>query len=106
MNGNNTFSDFIKLKQTDSSEVQGNHGATSFTYKVRVNGRTYFKKQLRPELQHQKRYRELFFKEYKTAKNIKNPYLREYFDINIAGSYRYLNFFKVYKFSLWIIELD
>lgn len=46
----------------------GNGGATSLSYKVRIDGKQYFMKQLRPELQDELRNRTLFYKEYEIGK--------------------------------------
>lgn len=56
-------------------------GATSLTYKIQKNGQTLFMKKLRPELSGDKRYRDLFYKEYNTGKTIHNPYIVKYIEI-------------------------
>lgn len=60
---NGEVSGFISIKSNDNLEILDNGGATSMTYKLRMDGRTYFVKQLRPELRNDARYREIFTKE-------------------------------------------
>lgn len=83
---NGEVSGFISIKSSDNIEILDNGGATSMTYKLRMDGRTYFVKQLRPELRNDARYREIFTKEYNTGKSIKSPYIVEYVDIK-EGEY-------------------
>ena len=49
-------------EESDKIETLGIRGATSETFKRRVDGRLYFVKQLRPEYSGDKRYREAFRK--------------------------------------------
>lgn len=72
-------SDFIFDKEeSDKIETLGIRGATSETFKRRVDGRLYFVKQLRPEYSADKRYREAFRKEYEVGKSIGSPYIVKY----------------------------
>lgn len=56
-------------------------GATAVTYIIGIDGKLYFMKRLRPELQGDKRYRDAFYKEYETGKTIDSPYIVKYVDI-------------------------
>ena len=72
-------SDFISDKEeSDKIETLGIRGATSETFKRRIDGRLYFVKQLRPEYSGDKRYREAFRKEYEVGKSIDCPYIVKY----------------------------
>ena len=72
-------SDFISDKEeSDKIETLGIRGATSETFKRRVDGRLYFVKQLSPEYSADKRYREAFHKEYEVGKSIDSPYIVKY----------------------------
>jgi len=72
-------SDFISDKEeSDKIETLGIRGATSETFKRRIDGRLYFVKQLRPEYSGDKRYREAFRKEYEVGKSIDSPYIVKY----------------------------
>ena len=72
-------SDFISDKEeSDKIETLGIRGATSETFKRRVDGRLYFVKQLSPEYSADKRYREAFRKEYEVGKSIDSPYIVKY----------------------------
>ena len=72
-------SDFISDKEeSDKIETLGIRGATSETFKRRVDGRLYFVKQLSPEYSTDKRYREAFHKEYEVGKSIDSPYIVKY----------------------------
>ena len=68
--------------EIDKAELLKNNSSTANTYKLRMNGRLYFMKQLRPEYKNDPRYRALFFKEYENGKAIKHPYVVEYTSIN------------------------
>lgn len=72
-------SGFISDKEeSDKIETLGIHGATSETFKRRIDGRLYFVKQLRSEYRGDKRYREAFHKEYEVGKSIDCPYIVKY----------------------------
>ena len=71
----NQSSDFIIKDKPADAEMLEQYGATSIAYKMCINGKMYFMKRLRPELCRDSRYRDLFYKEYNTAKNISNPYI-------------------------------
>ena len=75
-------SDFFD-KDTDTKEKQliDSGSSTSITYKLSMNGRLYFMKQLRPEYSNDPRYRSLFFKEYECGKAISHPYVVRYTDM-------------------------
>lgn len=77
----NQSSDFIIKDKPADAEMLEQYGATSIAYKMCINGKMYFIKRLRPELCRDSRYRDLFYKEYNTAKNISNPYIVKYLDI-------------------------
>ena len=74
-------SDFIDIRQYSETRMPYQSGTTSLAYKSYINGRSCFIKRLRPEFSHDKRYRELFYKEFNTGKNIRSPYIVEYLDI-------------------------
>lgn len=90
MKENGISSDFIYVKNVSNVEELDRGGATSLAYKVRVDGRLFFMKKLRPELCNQAHYRDTFFKEFNTGKNIKSPYVVEYIDINGNDSDLYI----------------
>ncbi len=56
----------------------GNGGATSLSYKVRIDGKQYFMKRLRPELQDDQRCRSLFYKEFEIGSSISNEHIAKY----------------------------
>ena len=62
----------------DNKAPTGNGGATSLSYKVRIDGKQYFMKQLRPELQDELRNRTLFYKEYEIGCSISNSHVVKY----------------------------
>ncbi|MBR3884044.1 MAG: leucine-rich repeat protein [Bacteroidaceae bacterium] len=74
----------------ESSEIIGNKikfekaelinafSSTSHTYKVRINGKSYFMKQLLPEFAKEERYKQMFIKEFEAGKSIDNPYVVKY----------------------------
>ena len=74
-------SGFIYTKNVDDIEMLERCGTTSLAYKIRIGGRLFFIKKLRPELYQEKRYRYLFYKEFNTGKGIKSPFVVEYIDI-------------------------
>ena len=74
-------SDFIHINNISDIEMLDSCGSTSIAYKTRIDGRRYFMKRLRPEFRHDASYREAFFKEYNSGKEIKSPYVVEYIDI-------------------------
>ena len=78
---NSTNSDFIYIDNVSDIELLDDSGSTSIAYKICIEGRFYFMKQLRPELQHDKRYRDAFIKEFHTGRNIQNPYVVKYMDL-------------------------
>lgn len=65
-------------EESDKIETLGIRGATSETFKRRVDGRLYFVKQLNPEYRDDKRYHEAFRKEYEVGKSIDSPYIVKY----------------------------
>lgn len=75
-------SDFFD-KDTDTKEKRliDSGSSTSITYKLSMDGRLYFMKQLRPEYSNDPRYRSLFFKEYECGKAISHPYVVRYTDM-------------------------
>lgn len=66
---------------TDKIEILDTDSSTAFTYRRSIGGKLYFMKKLRPELYNDPRYRNAFFKEYETGKNITSPHIVEYCDI-------------------------
>ncbi len=72
-------SGFINSNLSDDKiEFLGITGATSNTFKRRIDGRLYFMKQLRREYACDSRYREAFFKEFEAGKSIESPYVVKY----------------------------
>ena len=65
-------------EESDKIETLGIRGATSETFKQRIDGRLYFVKQLNPEYRDDKRYREAFRKEYEVGKSIDCPHIVKY----------------------------
>ena len=74
-------SEFIYIKNVSDMELLDDSGSTSLAYKLCIDGRVYFMKQLRPELQYERRYREAFIKEYNTGRGIENPHVVKYLDL-------------------------
>lgn len=70
-----------ETENTDKIEILDTDSSTAFTYRRSIGGRLYFMKKLRPELYNDPRYRNAFFKEYDTGKNIISPYIVEYYGI-------------------------
>lgn len=66
----------------DKAELINETSAMSKFYKLRVDGRLYFMKQLRDEYKDDPRCRALFFKEYENGKSVRHPYVVEYTSIN------------------------
>ena len=66
---------------TEKIEQLRTSGSTAVTYKLRIDGKFYFMKRLRPELQDDTRYRDAFFKEFETGKTVDSPYIVKYVDI-------------------------
>ena len=62
----------------DNKVPVGNGGATSLSYKVRIDGKQYFMKRLRPELQEEQRCRTLFHKEFEIGSSISNGHVARY----------------------------
>lgn len=64
-------------------------GATSNSYLVRIKGKEFFMKQLRPELKDDWRYRSAYQKEYEVGRSISNEYIVKYeaIDENADGLY-------------------
>ena len=60
----------------------GTRGATSLCYRVRIDGKEYFMKQLRPELRSDRRYRSVYRKEYEVGRSITSEYIVKYDAIN------------------------
>lgn len=77
----NDYSSNFIAKEVSNIVQLDKCGATSLTYKIQKNGQTLFMKKLRPELNGDKRYRDLFYKEYNTGKTIHNPYIVKYIEI-------------------------
>lgn len=85
--GSNSYAlsdkDAEKIKRLDVT------GATSNSYIVRIEGREYFMKQLRPELKDDWRYRSAYQKEYEVGRSINDKYIVKYesIDENADGLY-------------------
>ena len=74
-------SGFTNDVRREKIEILGIAGATSDTFKRRVDGKLYFMKRLRPEFSADSRYREAFFKEYEAGKSISTPFVPKYVSI-------------------------
>lgn len=75
-------SDFIDDNiRVEEKQLIDSGSSTAITYKLTMEGRLYFMKQLRPEYTNDPRYRSLFFKEYECGKAISHPYVVRYTDI-------------------------
>lgn len=59
-------------------ELLRESGGTSLSYLVRINGKQYFMKQLRPKYAGELRYRTAFYKEYDTGRKICNRHIVRY----------------------------
>lgn len=70
----------------------GAKGATSYSYRVRIDGREHFMKQLRPELKDDWRYRSAYQKEYEVGRAINSNYIVRYeaIDENADGLYIFM----------------
>ena len=66
----------------DKVELIKETSTFSRLYKLRIDGRLYFMKQLREEYASDPRHRSMFFKEYEAGKGISSPYVVEYIGIN------------------------
>lgn len=87
---NITNSDFLYIDNVSDIELLDDSGSTSLAYKLCIDGRSYFMKQLRPERQNEKRYRDAFIKEYHTGCSIHNPYVVEYIDLRENNNVLYI----------------
>lgn len=88
--GSNEVPDFVEVPVTfEKIELLTDGGGVSLSYVVRINGKEYFMKQLRPEYASELRYRTLFFKEYETGRRISNEHIVKYESIgeNADGLY-------------------
>lgn len=74
----------------DNKVPVGNGGATSLSYKVRIDGKQYFMKRLRPELQEEQRCRTLFHKEFEIGSSISNGHVARYEKICEDGNGLYI----------------
>ena len=75
-------SDYISNNNAfDEKVFIGDVGVTSLSYRVSIDGRQYFMKQLRSELFPNQGNRALFHKEYELGKKIESPYVVKYYDI-------------------------
>lgn len=77
-------SGFTNCNQEDDDKIEflDISGATSDTFKRRIDGRLYFMKRLRQEYLDDKRYRKAFYKEFEAGKSISSPYVVKYVSIN------------------------
>lgn len=75
-------SDYISNDNAfDEKVLIGDVGVTSLSYRVSIDGRQYFMKQLRSELFPNQSNRALFYKEYELGQKIESPYVVKYHDI-------------------------
>ncbi len=75
-------SEYINNKTFEKKELIADSGTTSLSYRVCLDGKLYFMKQLRPELFHNLSNRELFHKEYQLGKKIDSNYVVKYHSIH------------------------
>lgn len=79
------------MMKHDAEEIMplGMRGITSCSFRVRIGGKEYFMKQLRPELKDDWRYRYAYLKEYEVGRSIYNKYIVRYesIDENADGLY-------------------
>lgn len=82
-------SGIIEKEGFDSVEPMPFGGATSQAYRVRIEGKEYFMKRLRPELKSDWRYRSAYQKEYEVGRSISNEYIVRYeaIDEDVEGLY-------------------
>ena len=83
-------SDFVDDSSgLEKIDLLDTHGATSLSYLVRIDGKQYFMKQLRPEYTCELRYRSAFYKEYETGRHLDNRHVVRYESIgeNTDGLY-------------------
>ncbi|MBO7266690.1 MAG: leucine-rich repeat protein [Bacteroidaceae bacterium] len=71
-------SGIIEKEGFDSVEPMPFGGATSLAYRVRIDGKEYFMKRLRPELKSDWRYRSAYQKEYEVGRSICNEHVVRY----------------------------
>ena len=71
-------SGIIESEGFDRVEPMPFGGATSLAYRVRIEGKEYFMKRLRPELKSDWRYRSAYQKEYEVGRSISNEYIVRY----------------------------
>ena len=71
-------SGIIEKEGFDSVEPMPFGGATSQAYRVRIEGKEYFMKRLRPELKSDWRYRSAYQKEYEVGRSICNEHVVRY----------------------------
>lgn len=74
-------SGFINEDKFDKIEIISTSSSTALTYKLRIDGKNYFMKMLRPEHQSDKRYRDAFYKEFEAGKSIHSPFVVKYTSI-------------------------
>ncbi len=81
----------VAIGDSNTQEVipLNRRGATSNVYIVRIDGKEYFMKQLRPELKDDWRYRSAYRKEYEVGHGIDSKYIVKYEAIgeNAEGTY-------------------
>lgn len=71
-------SGIIEKEGFDHVEPMPFGGATSLAYRVRIEGKEYFMKRLRPEFKSDWRYRSAYQKEYEVGRGISNEYIVRY----------------------------
>ena len=68
----------ISKKQAEEIKPLDVKGSTSNAYVVRVEGKDYFMKQLRPELKNDWRYRSAYQKEFEVGRRLSSEYIVKY----------------------------
>ncbi len=81
------FEDDINFEK---AELINTFGSTSQTYKVRIKGKVYFMKQLRPERAKEERNKQMFIKEFEIGKSISHPYIVKYHSMGTDENGQYI----------------
>lgn len=72
------FSSGAETEVPEKMQVVDEQGSTSISYIIRLNGKDYFMKRLRPELQAHEVYRNLYRKEFELGISFSSPYIVAY----------------------------
>lgn len=83
-------SDFLIDAHFENVQRLDVQGSTSLSFIVTKDGKQYFLKRLRPELQEHRRYRSAFFKEYEVGRRVESRYVVKYEGINEDSEGLYL----------------